>query len=143
MNVNTKFSEPVLTFTPPPIGSDRRGEPRQDCDIKGCLLFVSEQKIYDCHILDQSACGAKILVETRDKIEDELWLIDCESRVLKRGRPVWVRANILDLKILGLRFNLIQTLKTQDEKPSKVPQAVYNAWKRLTSDEAEAYIYLD
>lgn len=107
---------------------DRRAEPRYDCDDRGCLLFMGNNQIVPCRILDQSASGAKVQFQEDCKATPEIWLIDLDTHSVRRGQVAWSMPYRM-----GLRFNLILQLSKTDPKPSKVPQPVYDAWLKLIS----------
>ncbi|MDV6331707.1 hypothetical protein [Asticcacaulis sp. 201] len=113
--------------------SDRRSEPRQARDDTGVLLFLSDNQIINCRILDSSATGARVAMEALSHIPSEIWLIDLNSQMVKRGSAAWSMANRM-----GLKFNFIQKLAPGDARPAKVPQEVYDAWLRVTNGPAQA-----
>lgn len=106
---------------------DRRAEPRYECNDRGCLLFLGANQIVPCRILDQSASGAKVAFQEDCKITPEIWLIDLDTHSVRRGQSAWFMPYRM-----GLRFNLILQLSKTEPKPSKVPQAVYDTWLKLT-----------
>ncbi len=124
--------EKVEIITPDQY-TDRRSEPRQTCDGKGALLFLSSREIFTCRILDQSASGARVSMENVGNIPAEIWLIDLDTHIVKRGTAAWSMANRM-----GLKFNFIQNLVSGMPRPAKVPQEVYDAWLRLSNSAPPA-----
>lgn len=106
--------------------ADRRTEPRQARDDSGALLFLSNHEIITCRILDSSASGARVAMDHLDNVPAEIWLIDLASASVKRGTAAWSMVNRM-----GLKFNFIQKMTDDSQRPAKVPQEVYEAWLRL------------
>jgi len=121
--------------------SDRRSEPRYSCDGRGALLLAGG-RVMSCRILDQSVSGARVAVEDLDHVPGDLWLIDLDSHSVRRGSAAWTMANRV-----GLKFNFIQKLAAGQPRPPKVPEDVYDAWKRLSGvedrDDGGDVIYFD
>lgn len=107
--------------------SDRRSEPRAACDDRGALLFLSSQTVVQCRILDQSPSGARVAFENNSPIPAELWLIDLDTNMVRRGGSAWSTPTRM-----GLKFNFVQTLTAGQPCPAKVPQPVFDAWLRLS-----------
>ncbi len=107
--------------------ADRRSEPRTQCDDRGAMLFLSSRQVINCRILDQSASGARVAMENLDHIPAEIWLIDLDSAMVKRGSAAWSMANRM-----GLKFNFIQKMTDDGKRPAKVPPEVFDAWIRLS-----------
>ncbi len=148
------FNRPVSRLTPPPpVGtrlpahgpatqagkveviqpdqySDRRAEPRVACDDRGALLFLSSNEIVTCRILDQSASGARVAFDKINGLPAEIWMIDLDQHMVRRGTAAWSTLNRM-----GLKFDLIQQLTPGGARPPKVPEAVFAAWLRLTGNE--------
>ncbi|WAC47521.1 PilZ domain-containing protein [Asticcacaulis sp. SL142] len=119
-------SPKVEIIQPYEMFTNRRNEPRFECNDRGCLLFLNSQQTIHCTILDQSASGAQVLFEEIGEIPAEVWLIDLDAHILRRGRSVWTMAHKM-----GLKFDFIEKL-TPGKMPSpKVPRAVYEMWQRL------------
>lgn len=106
--------------------ADRRAEPRQTRDDKGALLFLSSREIITCRILDSSASGARVALNHMDIVPAEIWLIDLATVSVKRGSAAWTAGTRM-----GLKFNFIQKMTDDSQRPAKVPQEVYDAWLRL------------
>lgn len=122
--------------------ADRRAEPRYSCDGPGALLLTAE-RVLPCRILDQSVSGARVSVETLDHLPGELWLIDLDSHTVRRGSAAWSMANRI-----GLKFNFVQKLTPGQPRPPKVPDMVFDAWKRLSGQDdgdkgEEDVVYFD
>jgi hypothetical protein len=107
--------------------SDRRSEPRAACDDRGALLFMSSQTVVQCRILDQSPSGARVAFENSAPIPAELWLIDLDTNMVRRGSSAWSTPTRM-----GLKFNFVQTLRRGQPCPAKVPQPVFDAWLKLS-----------
>ena len=107
--------------------TDRRAEPRAACDDRGALLFLSSQTVIQCRILDQSPSGARVAFENNAPIPAELWLIDLDTNLVRRGGSAWSTPTRM-----GLKFNFIQTLVPGQARPAKVPEPVFDAWMRLS-----------
>ncbi len=125
--------------------ADRRSEPRVQCDERGAMLFLSSRQVINCRILDQSASGARVAMENLDHIPSEIWLIDLDSGMVKRGSSAWSMANRM-----GLKFNFIQKMTDDGKRPAKVPPEVFDAWVRLSKatgtpdkDPDDGVIYFD
>ena len=111
--------------------ADRRSEPRTECDDLGAMLFLSSQEIITCRILDQSPSGARVAFEAISRLPAEIWLIDLDTNMARRGAAAWSTPNRM-----GLKFNFIQALAPGQPRPARVPEPVYDAWLRLTGNEA-------
>lgn len=107
--------------------TDRRSEPRFDCDDRGALLFLSSNEIVNCRILDQSASGARVAFDRISNLPPEIWLIDLDRHTVRHGTAAWSTMNRM-----GLKFDLIQQLTADMARPAKVPQSVFDAWLRLS-----------
>lgn len=110
--------------------ADRRSEPRMECDDRGALLFLSTHKMVPCRILDQSASGARVSMAAIGDLPAEIWLIDLDQNSVRCGKAAWSMPNRM-----GLKFSFVTTLSPGEAKPAKVPQEVFDAWKRLTGQE--------
>ncbi len=110
--------------------ADRRAEARTDCDDRGAMLFLSSQEVINCRILDQSPSGARVAFEAISRLPSEIWLIDLDTHMVRRGAAAWSTPNRM-----GLKFNFIQTLIPGQPRPPRIPEAVHNAWMRLTGNE--------
>ncbi len=108
---------------------DRRAEPRTDCNDRGALLLMADNSVVPCRIMDQSPSGARVAFETIGNIPAEIWLIDLDTHMARRGSSAWSTPNRM-----GLKFNFVQTLVVGQPRPVKVPQEVYDAWLRLTGN---------
>jgi hypothetical protein len=106
---------------------DRRAEPRINCDDRGALLLLSGYDIVQCRILDQSVSGARVAFDTIARVPPEIWMIDLDSNMAKRGSAAWSTSNRM-----GLKFNFAMTLVPGAPRPLKVPQPVYDAWLKLS-----------
>ena len=111
--------------------ADRRAETRTECDDRGAMLFLSSQEVINCRILDQSASGARVSFEAISRLPSEIWLIDLDTNQVRRGAAAWSTPNRM-----GLKFNFVQTLVPGQPRPGRIPEAVYDAWLRLTGNEA-------
>ena len=107
--------------------ADRRAEPRIQVDARGAMLFLSSHQVINCRILDQSASGARVAMDNLDHIPAEIWLIDLDGHMVKRGSSAWSMANRM-----GLKFNFIQKMTDDGKRPAKVPPEVFDAWLRLS-----------
>ncbi len=107
--------------------ADRRAEPRVECDARGAMLFLSSQEVITCRILDQSPSGARVSFEAMSSLPAEIWLIDLETHMVRRGSAAWSTANRM-----GLKFNFVQTLVPGQPRPTRIPEAVFAAWVRLS-----------
>jgi hypothetical protein len=126
---------------------DRRSEPRQDCDDRGALLYMSEKQVITCRIMDQSPSGARVAFDNVGSIPSEIWLIDLDTHMARRGSAAWSTPTRM-----GLKFNFVQTLVPGQPCPQRVPQEVFDVWMKLTgqikdppSDEGDGddVLYLD
>lgn len=111
--------------------ADRRAEPRVACDDRGALLFLSSNEIVQCRILDQSVSGARVAFDKINGLPAEIWMIDIDQHTARRGSAAWSTMNRM-----GLKFDLIQQLVPGGPRPPKVPEAVFDAWLRLTGKDA-------
>lgn len=120
--------------------ADRRSEPRQECDDRGAMVLMPEGRVITCRILDQSASGARVSISGVDSVPQDLWLIDLDLNMARRGNAAWSTA----LR-MGLRFTFAQTLTPDGARPDKVPQVVYDAWLTLNgrSPEPDGVVYFD
>lgn len=109
---------------------DRRAEPRVECDTRGAMLFLSSQEIVTCRILDQSPSGARVAFDNIARIPAEIWLIDLETNMVRRGAAAWSMPSRM-----GLKFNFVQTLIPGEPRPARIPESVYSAWLRLSGNE--------
>ena len=124
-------ARPSVEVITPDQYADRRSEPRTQCDDRGAMLFLSSRQVINCRILDQSASGARVAMENLDHIPAEIWLIDLDTAMVKRGSPAWSMANRM-----GLKFNFIQKMPDDGKRPARVPPEVFEAWKRLSQPAA-------
>jgi hypothetical protein len=138
-------ARPAVEVITPDQYADRRAEPRVQCDARGAMLFLSSSQIINCRILDQSASGARVAMDNLDHIPSEIWLIDLDSGMVKRGSSAWSMANRM-----GLKFNFIQKMTDDGKRPAKVPPEVFDAWVRLSKatdtpdeDPDDGVIYFD
>ena len=138
-------ARPDVEVITPNQYADRRAEPRIQCDDRGAMLFLSSHQIINCRILDQSISGARVAMDNLDHIPAEIWLIDLDAAMVKRGSSAWSMANRM-----GLKFNFIQKMTDDGKRPAKVPPEVFDAWVRLSKtttppDEApeDGVIYFD
>jgi len=106
---------------------DRRSEPRQDCDDRGALLFMSEKQVISCRIMDQSPSGARVAFDNSGPIPAEIWLIDLDTHMVRRGAAAWSTPTRM-----GLKFNFVHTLVPGQPKPPRVPQDVFDVWLKLS-----------
>lgn len=106
---------------------DRRTEPRQDCDDRGALLFMSERQVITCRIMDQSPSGARIAFDNIGAIPAEIWLIDLDTHMARRGSAAWSTPTRM-----GLKFNFVQTLVPGQPRPARIPQDVFDVWMKLS-----------
>lgn len=118
---------PGVEVITPDQYADRRAEPRVQVDARGAMLFLSSHQVINCRILDQSASGARVAMDNLDHIPAEIWLIDLDSNMVKRGSSAWSMANRM-----GLKFNFIQKMPDDGKRPAKVPPEVFDAWVRLS-----------
>lgn len=116
-----------------PSDFERRSEPRTDCDDRGALLFLSTSEVVTVRIMDQSPSGARVAFDKIGNIPPEIWLIDLDSHMVRRGSSAWSTPNRM-----GLKFSFVQTLVPGQPKPAKVPQDVFDTWLRLTGQVAPA-----
>lgn len=121
-------ARPAVEVIMPDQYADRRSEPRVQCDGRGAMLFLSSHQVINCRILDQSASGARVAMDNLDHIPSEIWLIDLDSGMVKRGTSAWSMANRM-----GLKFNFIQKMPDDGKRPAKVPPEVFDAWIRLSN----------
>ncbi|ESQ77232.1 hypothetical protein [Asticcacaulis sp. AC402] len=110
--------------------ADRRAEPRFACDDRGALLFLSTRQIVPCRIMDQSASGARVSLAAIGDLPAQMWLIDLDQNTVRCGTAAWAMPNRM-----GLKFSFVASLKPGEARPAKVPQEVYDAWKRLTDQK--------
>jgi len=110
--------------------ADRRAEPRTECDDRGAMLFLSSQEVVTCRILDQSPSGARVAFEAISRLPAEIWLIDLDTNMVRRGAAAWSTPNRM-----GLKFSFVQALVAGQPCPNRIPQAVFDAWQRLTGNE--------
>lgn len=111
--------------------ADRRSETRTECDDRGAMLFLSSQEVINCRILDQSPSGARVSFEAISRLPSEIWLIDLETNLVRRGAAAWSTPNRM-----GLKFNFVLTLVAGQPRPGRIPEAVFEAWLGLTGNEA-------
>lgn len=111
---------------------DRRSEARTHCDSLGALLFLNSGNVMQCRILDQSPSGARVAFDSIGSIPAEIWLIDLDTHLVRRGASAWSTPNRM-----GLKFNFIQTLVPGQARPAKIPQSVFDTWLRLTGNKVE------
>lgn len=107
--------------------ADRRSEPRAACDDRGALLYMSSQTVIQCRILDQSPSGARVAFDNAGTVPAELWLIDLDTHMVRRGSSAWSTPTRM-----GLKFNFVQTLVPGHARPAKIPQEVFDTWVRLS-----------
>lgn len=110
-----------------PSEFERRSEPRTDCDDRGAMLFLSTDEVITVRIMDQSPSGARVAFDKIGNIPAEIWLIDLDTHMARRGGAAWSTPTRM-----GLRFNFVQTLVPGQPRPAKIPQDVYATWLRLT-----------
>jgi hypothetical protein len=110
-----------------PSEFERRTEPRTNCDDRGALLFLSTSEVVTVRIMDQSPSGARVAFDKIGNIPSEIWLIDLDTHMARRGSSAWSTPTRM-----GLRFNFVQTLVPGRPKPAKIPQDVFETWLRLT-----------
>lgn len=110
-----------------PSEFERRSEPRTDCDDRGALLFLSSNEVITVRIMDQSPSGARVAFDKIGNIPAEIWLIDLDTHMARRGSSAWSTPTRM-----GLKFNFVQTLVPGQPKPAKIPQDVFDTWLRLT-----------
>ena len=111
--------------------ADRRAETRTECDDRGAMLFLSSREVVTCRILDQSASGARVAFEAISRLPAEIWLIDLDTNMVRRGAAAWSTPNRM-----GLKFSFIQAVVPGQARPERIPEAVFDAWLRLTGNEA-------
>ncbi len=109
--------------------ADRRSEPRVACDDRGAMLFLSSQEVINCRILDQSPSGARVAFDAISRLPSEIWLIDLDTSMVRRGAAAWSTPNRM-----GLKFNLVQALAAGQPRPPRIPESVYEAWLRLSGN---------
>ncbi|MFT4076499.1 MAG: hypothetical protein QM647_13320 [Asticcacaulis sp.] len=126
-------ARPTVEVIMPDQYADRRAEPRFQCDARGAMLFLSNEQMITCRILDQSASGARVAMENLDTIPSEIWLFDLDAAMAKRGSAAWTMANRM-----GLKFNFIQKMPDNNQRPAKIPANVHAAWVKLTNPEPQA-----
>lgn len=122
----------VEIIRPKPLAdpfADRRSEPRTECDDRGALLFLSSQEVVNCRILDQSPSGARVAFDAISRLPAEIWLIDLDTHMVRRGSAAWSTPNRM-----GLKFNFVQTLVPGQPRPARIPEAVHDAWMRLSGN---------
>lgn len=112
---------------------DRRAEPRTNCDDRGAMLFLSNNTMVTCRILDQSPSGARVAFDRVDNIPAEIWLIDLETHMVRRGASAWSTPTRM-----GLKFNFVQTLVPGEPRPARIPEDVFAAWLNLTGQTPPA-----
>ena len=111
--------------------TDRRAEPRAICDARGVLLFPANGEIVACRILDQSMSGARVAFDAINGMPSEIWLIALDQSTARRGTAAWSTGNRM-----GLKFDFVQQLSAGVARPAKVPQVVFDAWRRMSGNEA-------
>ncbi len=111
---------------------DRRSEPRQDCDDRGALLYTSEKQVITCRIMDQSPSGARVALDNVGAIPAEIWLIDLDTHMVRRGSAAWSTPTRM-----GLKFNFVQTLIPGQPCPQRIPQDVFDVWMKLTGQTTD------
>lgn len=109
--------------------TDRRAEPRTECDDRGAMLFLSSQEVITCRILDQSPSGARVSFDAISRLPAEIWLIDLDTDMVRRGSAAWSTQNRM-----GLKFNFIQTLIPGEPRPARIPEPVYDAWLKMSGN---------
>lgn len=123
---------------------DRRAEPRADCDDRGALLYMSEKQVITCRIMDQSPSGARVAFDNAGPIPAEIWLIDLDSHMARRGSAAWSTPTRM-----GLKFNFVQTLVPGQPRPPRIPQEVFDVWMKLSGQTKDVpppeddVLYLD
>ncbi len=110
-----------------PSEFERRSEPRTDCDDRGAMLFLSTSEVVTVRILDQSPSGARVAFDKIGNIPAEIWLIDLDTHMARRGASAWSTPTRM-----GLKFSFVQTLVPGQPRPAKIPQDVFGTWLRLT-----------
>ena len=109
--------------------ADRRAETRTECDDRGAMLFLSSQEVINCRILDQSPSGARVAFDAISRLPAEIWLIDLDTHMVRRGSAAWSTPNRM-----GLKFNFVQTMAPGEPRPARIPEAVHDAWLRLSGN---------
>ena len=129
-SVEASERDDTVEIISPDRFADRRAEPRSECDDRGAMLFLSSQEVITCRILDQSPSGARVAFDAISRLPAEIWLIDLDTHMVRRGAAAWSTPNRM-----GLKFNFIQTLIPGEPRPARIPEAVHDAWMRLTGNE--------
>jgi len=122
------LSDKVEIIQPDQYG-DRRSEPRVSCNAHGALLLLSNNEVLNCRILDQSPSGARVAFDSLSHLPAEIWLIDLDTHMARRGSAAWSTPNKM-----GLKFNFVHTFVSGAPRPAKVPTEVFETYQRLTGD---------
>lgn len=143
----TQASRPGVEIIQPVDYVDRRSEPRMECDDRGALLYLANNVVIECRILDQSPSGARVAFDNVGNIPSEIWLIDLDTNLVRLGTSAWSTPTRM-----GLKFSFIQTLMAGQARPAKVPVEVYDTWLRLSgnapaeapkTDDSDDVLFLD
>jgi hypothetical protein len=108
--------------------SERRREPRYDCEDEGTLILMQDGQTIQCRLLDQSSGGARIMHARMEPLNGDMWLIRKGQPNVCRASPAWTMPHRM-----GLRFTLILKLSTDAPCPPKVPAAVHAQWMALNA----------
>jgi hypothetical protein len=108
--------------------SERRREPRFDCEDEGTLILMQDGETLSCRLMDQSSGGARIMHARTEPLNGEMWLIRKGQTNVCRATPAWTMPHRI-----GLRFSLILKLSADAPCPPKVPVAVYEQWMKLNA----------
>lgn len=88
-----------LSSTPMP--QDKRSASRKSFTVRGHLYALDGAALCACRFLDVSKSGARLQVETPDRIPDELIVaLSRDGLVRRQGKVVWRTEDEL-----GIRFN--------------------------------------
>ncbi|ESQ81148.1 hypothetical protein AEYBE204_02100 [Asticcacaulis sp. YBE204] len=112
--------------------SNRRSEPRFDCNDSATLFLLPSQAQVSCRVLNQSASGAQVIFESLPEVPAEIWLIDIKTHMVKCGTAAWSMTSKM-----GLKFSFLQRLDPAAARPARVPEAVYKAWRTLAGLDPE------
>lgn len=124
----------VEVITVAPIIANRRSEVRYACQTKGLLVLLPRHTLIECGIVDQSASGAKVMLDPKDiRAGQAVWLIDLENDTVKQGMVAWGTTSAL-----GLKFTFSQKLTLQEPRPQKVPADVYCAWFATKNNDSKS-----
>ncbi|MDC7682735.1 PilZ domain-containing protein [Asticcacaulis sp. BYS171W] len=118
--------QPYAQFT------NRRSEPRFDCNETATLFLFPSQAQVECRILNQSASGAQVIFESLPEVPAEIWLIDIRTHTVKCGTAAWSMTSKM-----GLKFSFLQRLDPNAVRPARVPEAVFKAWRKLAGLDPE------